>query len=638
MIENIQALSLGQVRVTDSFWSARQRLMTDVTVPYMEKILRDEVDGAEKSHAIHNFQMAAGDIQGAFYGMVFQDSDVYKWLEAVAYSLSLKPDQALEARADEVIDILARAQQSDGYLNTYFTIQEPENRWKNLLECHELYCAGHLFEAAAAYYEETGKRKLLDVAERFAEHIIDRFGADGEVGVPGHQEIEIGLMRLYYTTGKDAYCDMAKRFLDLRGQDPQYFRKHTPPHPGRQYGGYDIDPADTDYNQTFAPLREQNEARGHAVRCVYMLTAMVDVAAVDGDDELKAACERLWNNITNKQMYVTGAIGSTGHRESFTVDYDLPNDIAYGETCASVAMAFFAQRMLKVAPKGQYADVLELELYNGVLAGMQLDGQKYFYVNPLEVDPAVSGVVAGHKHVLCERPKWHACACCPPNLARLVTSLGKYLWSESHDTVYSHLFIGSEAETNHANIMLESAYPWEGKAVYTVYPRGNTPFTLAIHMPHYVPSYECRINGAICDGVMRDGYLYITRAWQSGDKVELIFDLTPRRIYANPRVRADAGRVALARGPIIYCFEGIDNGQPLSSLRLPRTAQIEEVPYDAQLLGGVVSLAAHGVREQWTEALYSSAPAAQEEHRLLAIPYYAWSNRGENQMCVWIRE
>ncbi|NLO85151.1 MAG: glycoside hydrolase family 127 protein [Clostridiales bacterium] len=638
MIDHIQALSLRQVKVTDSFWSARQQLITDVTVPYMEKILRDEVDGAEKSHAIHNFKMAAGDIQGEFYGMVFQDSDVYKWLEAVAYSLAVKPDQALETRADEMIDLIARAQQPDGYLNTYFIIQEPENRWKNLLECHELYCAGHLFEAAAAYYEETGKGKLLSVAERFASHIIDRFGVDGEVGVPGHQEVEIGLMRLYHTTGKQAYCDMAKRFLDVRGQDPDYFIVHTPPHPGRLYSGYDINPDDTNYNQSFAPVRDQKEARGHAVRCAYMLTAMADVAGVTDDHELKAACERLWSNITEKQMYLTGAIGSTGHRESFTVDFDLPNDMAYGETCASVAMAFFAQRMLNIQPKGQYADVLELELYNGMLAGMQLDGQRYFYVNPLEVDPAVSGVIPGHEHVLCERPKWHACACCPPNLARLITSLGKYLWSESEDTIYSHLFVGSEAQTAHAGITLSSEYPWQGKALYTLHPHVDTAFSLAVHIPSYVPKFVAKINGECIDGALRDGYLFISREWQDGDQVEITFDLKPRRIYANPQVRADAGRVALARGPIVYCFEGVDNGQPLSALRLPRTAQIEEVPYDAQFLGGAVSLTAQGLREQWAEALYSSVPSIEEEQKLQAIPYYAWSNRGENQMCVWIRE
>ena len=320
----------------------------------MEMILRDEVPGAERSHAIANFRMAAGEETGEFYGMVFQDSDVAKWLEAAAYSLALKPDAALSARVDDVVALIGRCQQPDGYLNTYFTVREPENRWKNLLECHELYCAGHLMEAAAALHEAAGKDALLDVCTRFADHICDRF--ERIEGIPGHQEIEIGLLRLYRATGSARYRDMALRFLNLRGQDPDWFKKHTPPHPGVHYGGYDIVPEDNLYNQSDVPVRQQTVARGHTVRQLYMLSAMADAAAETGDMTMFEACRRLFDDITQRQMYVTGAVGASAKHESFTADYDLPSDRCYGETCASVAMAFFAHQLLKNEPDGRYAD------------------------------------------------------------------------------------------------------------------------------------------------------------------------------------------------------------------------------------------------------------------------------------------
>ena len=623
MQRTIREVPLKRVTITDAFWSARQRLIADTAVPYMERTLRDEIPGAEKSHAIENFRIAAGEAQGDFYGMVFQDSDVAKWIETASYSLLVKPDPALEARLDRLIETIARAQGPDGYLNTYFTLREPDARWTNLLECHELYCAGHMIEAAVAHYEVTGKRNLLDVAVKLADHIVDRFLND--CAIPGHQEIEIGLMRLYRATGEAKYRDMAKRFLDLRGQDPDYFRKNTPEHPGVHYGGYDIDPDDTDYNQSYAPVREQREARGHAVRCMYMLTAMADVATATGDDTLLAACERLWENITRRQMYVTGGLGASAHHEAFLKDFELPNDTAYAETCASVAMAFFAQRMLNLVPDGRYADVLELELYNGALSGMQLDGARYFYVNPLEVDPEISGKAPGYEHVLPERQRWMACACCPPNLARLIASLGRYCWSESEDAVYAHLFIGSRAQTELADIELNTGYPWQGGAEYVLHPHTDAAFKLMIRIPGYLRAFCVRLNGAELAAKAESGYLAIERVWHEGDRVTLEFELEPRRIYADPRVKADAGCVALARGPFVYCFEGIDNPRPLGDLRLPREAKLE-MGEDSIL----------GVRTLRTTG--SACGEAGEEAALTAIPYYAWSNRGANAMRVWMRE
>lgn len=637
MSSTIRPLSPRAVRVTDGFFRTRQQLMTDVTIPYMEKILRDEVPGAKKSHALANFRMAAGEETGEFYGMVFQDSDVAKWLEAAAYSLMLKPDDELRRRVDETIALIGRAQQPDGYLNTYFTVKEPQNRWANLLECHELYCAGHMMEAACAFYEALSEDKLLHVAMKLADHIIDRFGEGKAEGISGHQEIEIGLMRMFRTTGKAAYRDMALRFLNLRGKDTGYFATHTPPQ-DIAYGGYPIDPYDNRYNQSDMPVREQTKARGHAVRCVYMLIAMADAAAAMGDGELRAACERMFENITQRQMYITGAVGSTAHHEAFTDDFDLPNDRGYGETCASVAMAIFAGKLLQLSPDGRYADLLERELYNGALAGMQLDGQSFFYVNPLEVTPGISGEVPGYEHVCAERPKWHACACCPPNLARLIVSLGKYLFSEDENAVYSHLFVGSTAHTRHADIALETGYPFIGTAAYTVTGVRSNAFTLAIHIPGYLKDYRLTVNGEAEDAPLAQGYLSIERAWRDGDCVEISFDLIPRRVYADPRVRDDAGKVALFRGPILYCFEGVDNGGHLSALRLPRTADLREMPFDEGRLHGIIAIAADGLRAETSDELYRENAPAETPAILRAIPYYAWGNRGVNAMSVWIRE
>ena len=624
-------IPLNKVRITDAFWSPRQRLMTDVTIPYMEKILRDEVPGAEKSHAISNFRMAAGEETGEFYGMVFQDSDVAKWLEAAAYSLALKPDKELEARVDDVVALIGRCQQPDGYLNTYFTVKEPENRWANLLECHELYCAGHMIEAGVALHEAAGKDELLHICIRLANHICDRFMQTE--GIPGHQEIEIGLMRLYHATGDVNYRDMALRFLDLRGQDPRWFEKHTPRHPGVHYGGYDIIAEDTAYNQSDVPVREQTVARGHAVRQLYMLTAMADVAADTGDEGMIAACDRVFDNITRKQMYITGAVGSTPHHESFTVDYDLPSDRCYGETCASVAMTFFAHNMLAIKPDGHYADLMELELYNAALAGMSLDGKRFFYVNPLTVDTSVSGIVPGYEHVLPQRPAWHACACCPPNLARLIASLGKYLWSEEDDTVYSHLFIGSEAETRHGRISMTSGYPWEGKVEYTIHDGGQ--FVLAIHVPQHAENMSLRVNGEEVPCVTLDGYCRVQRNWQPGDCVIAEFDMPVRRIHAHPRVRDAAGKVAIARGPLVYCIESTDQMAILSGIVLPEDAVIHTVESGAEAM---VLLHAEGLAQEVSDELYSVNTISTTPVQIRAIPYFSWGNRVQGNMQVWIRE
>lgn len=631
------SIDLNQTTLKDSFWTPYQKLVTETVLPYQEKILNDEIPEAEKSHALANFRIAAGLEEGEFYGMVFQDSDVAKWLEAVAYSLWVQPDEELEKRADEVISIIEKAQQEDGYLDTYFIIKEPEHRWMDLLEGHELYCMGHMMEAAAAYYEVTGKDALLKVAERMTDQICSVFGPDKRYGIPGHEEVEVGLMRMYQATGESKYRDMASFFIDARGTRPDFFREEFKK---RDFQVFGMDPDNKDYNQSFAPVREQKSAKGHAVRAVYLYRAMADLAAASGDESLYQACRNLWRDILEKKLYVTGAIGASGELESFSVDYDLPSDQAYAETCAQVGMVFWAKSMLNMEAKGEYADIMELCLYNSTISGMQMDGKHFFYVNPLEVNPGLSGEIFGMRHVLPERPGWYQCACCPPNLARLLLSLGKYCWSESENTIYSHLMIGQQAHLSHADIQVESGYPWKGNVSYRISPKDEREFCLAIHIPGYLKEGELvvKYNGEKQEAILRDGYLYMKRNWSEGDVVELEFPMNIRRLYGTVRVRDTIGQVALMRGPVVYCFEGADNGEQLQALLLPRDSRITEKEETEGLLKGCISLCMDGIRETDSPLLYSETPPKETAAVLKAIPYYLWGNRGLNQMRVWIRE
>ena len=632
-----KTISLKDVQIKDGFWKPMQDLIIDTVIPYQEKILNDEIPGVEKSHALANFRIAAGMENGEFYGMVFQDSDVAKWLEGVAYSLVVHPDAELEKRADEVIDTIEKAQQEDGYLNTYFTIKEPEHRWQNLQECHELYCAGHMMEAAVAYYDATGKDKLLKVMERMADHIDRRFGPDKITGIPGHQEVEIGLMRLYHTTGEERYCKLAEYFINERGKNPNFFYEESQKRGWTHFG---IDPKDTVYNQSFATVYDQKEAVGHSVRAVYMYTAMADIAGTTGDERLYQACSDLWKNMTEKRMYLTAGIGSTGELEAFTKDYDLPNDMVYAETCASIGLIFFAKQMLELEADGKYADVMERAFYNGTISGMQADGKRFFYVNPLEVNPGISGVVPGYKHVLPERPGWYACACCPPNLVRLITSLGKYVWDETDTTIYSHMFVGQNAELEKADIEVESSYPWEGKVTYHLHSKDEGEYTLAIHIPGYLKEICVKVNGELVNWKkqMKNGYLYLTRKWGES-QVELTFDLEVRKVYANKNVREDAGKTALMRGPFVYCFEGVDNGNDLQAMCISSDMQAETFVGETGVLKDKICVRVQGYEDQReSDTLYSEEKPDYQPRELTAIPYYLWGNRGINQMRVWMLE
>lgn len=643
-------MSLKDVDIQDHFWSEYIRLVREVVVPYQWEALNDRVPGAEPSHAIRNFRIAAGEEQGEFYGMVFQDSDVAKWLEAVGYLLETQPDPELEKVADEVIELIERAQHPDGYLNTYYTLKEPGNRWTDLCECHELYCAGHMIEAGVAYYQATGKRKLLNVVCRFADYIDTVFGDEpGKLrGYDGHQEIELALVKLYHATGQEKYLKLSQYFLDERGRDqePHYYDKEYEQRGKTVHWGNTFMIKEKAYSQAHMPVREQDQADGHAVRAVYMLTGMAEVAAETGDARLLDACRRLWRNIVDKRMYITGGIGSMAHGEAFSFDYDLPPDTAYAETCASIGLIFFAQRMLQLEPKSEYADVMERALYNTVVSGMSQDGKSFFYVNPLEVNPHACGKNKNYDHVKPVRQGWFGCACCPPNVARLLASLGSYIYTVKDDTIYTHLYVASELKASfrqgQVTLKMTSDYPQNGSVQFTVATAADTPFTLALRIPDWSDQATLTVNGTSVEleGNVVDGYVRVTRTWTSGDVVQLELSMPILRVKGHPLVRHTAGKVALQRGPFVYCLEEADNGDQLHLLELPREAKLE-VRKEEELLGGLQVIVAEGRRmlaRDWDGLYRHNSVWTAEPEIIRFIPYYAWANRGMGEMLVWVRE
>lgn len=633
---------LQKFTMNDSFIGRYERLVKEVVLPYQERALNDAIPNIEKSHCIENFKLAAeklktGTCSSEFYGMVFQDSDVAKWLEGAAYSLALFPDENLEKRCDEIIDLIGSAQHDDGYLNTYFTLKEPEQRWTNLLEAHELYCAGHMIEASVAYAQCTGKTKFLNIMMRMADHIYRHFIEDKAEGYPGHPEIELALMRLYDYTGEKKYLELAKHFVDVRGVDTEYFRKESEK---RTWSVWGVDGRDTEYYQCEAPVREQDKAVGHAVRAVYLYTGMAAVANETKDKDLAKACKRLWNNLTGSRMYVTGGIGSAYEGEAFTADYHLPNDTAYAETCASIGLIFFAKQMLNMEKDSKYADAMERALYNCVLAGMELDGTKFFYVNPLESLKGVSGKAKTHRHALPVRPGWFTCACCPPNVARLLPSLGNYAWDFEEGILYHHLFIGGELDLNQeagGRVVVNTGYPYDGKIQYRFLPTKDTMnLTLAIRLPFYSSKTVITYNHKEADYVVRNRYAYLSGNFSETDCVEVELDMSVKCIYANTKVSADTGKVAFSRGPLIYCAEETDNQEGVLNLRVKKGAEKTADLTSADKLQEVDAIVIRGYRAQGSEELYSFDAPGQQACSIKLIPYYAWANRGAGDMRVWI--
>ena len=638
-------LPLTGMQVTDRFFAPRIDLVRTQMLPYQWEALNDRLKDTEPSHCIENFRIAAGISRGEYHGMVFQDSDLYKWLEAVAYQLAVRPDLSLREAADSAIRLIGQAQTPEGYLNTYYQTHPDEKRFSNLQNNHELYCAGHLIEAAGAFAQAVGDTRLLDVARRYAD-LIDRvFGPEeGKLhGYPGHEIIEMALVRLFRLTGEERYLRLARYFIDQRGQAPLYFEEEA-----RRDGNRDFVWNETfmryQYYQAGKPVREQTEAEGHAVRAVYLYSGMADVAAETGDQTLFEACRTLFDNIVSRRMYITGAIGSTHVGEAFTYDYDLPNESVYAETCAQIGLCFFAQRMLNSEMDGRYADVIERALYNSVLSGMSLDAKRFFYVNPLEVVPEACEKDDRLRHVKPQRQKWFGCACCPPNLARFLGSLPSYAFSAGGDTLYMHLYIGGEVRVAlaHAEVHLsvESDYPWDGRVRLTVHTPGE--YGIAVRISGWCRGYELKVNGESVSSEPVRGYVSLNRVWREEDTVELNLKMPVTLMRANPAVRADTGKLCVVRGPLVYSLEEADNGKDLHLLRLPLQTAFE-VHDEPQLLGGIRTIRCNAFRRSKSFAegqLYAPVCGAEEmtETQLTWIPYFAWANREPGEMAVWIRE
>ena len=637
----VSALPLNQVRFTRGFLAERARLVRDVVIPYQWEALNDRVAGAEPSGCVHNFQVAAGEKPGKFYGLFWQDSDLAKWIEAAAYRLATHPDAALEAELDRLIATLAKAQGADGYLNTYFQLVEPQNRWANLRDCHELYVAGHMIEAGVAHFQATGKRTLLAVVSRLADLIDRTFGlGPGQIpGYCGHEEIELALVKLARATGEARYAKLAAYFIDQRGQSPNYLleetRRRADPLPWHMY----FDGLAT--LQAARPVRELTEPVGHAVRQMYLLAAMADLAREPGDASLLRSCHTLWNSLVSRHLYVTGGVGSEPYGEKFTEPFDLPPDRAYSETCAAIGVIFFARRMLELELRGEFADVMERALYNNVISGMSLDGTKFFYVNPLELIPAVAKRRYECHLVKTQRVGWFGCACCPPNVARLFASLADYAASLRPDGLALHLYAESDLRFTVAGgevkLAIRTDYPWTEEVALEVRPAAPVEFTLQLRIPGWCRGATLAINGQAQPVAPVNGYAVLRRVWHPGDQVMLTLPMPIERVRADPRVSTAAGKVALQRGPVVYCLEEPDNGADLAALSLPRTAALT-ARHDPALLGGCVVIEGQGVRVQPGRSLYTVTPPQTETRSLRAIPYGLWANRGEGEMRVWIQE
>ena len=660
---------IKNTEIRDEFWSRKQALVRKEVIPYQWEILNDRIPEAEASYCMHNFKAAGllnekmrkkGDAfeaprftyrgfavfpekredakEDEFYGFVFQDSDFYKWIEAVGYALMTGPDPVLEETADRAIDIVCAAQLPNGYLDTYYIINGMDKSFSDLRDHHELYCLGHLIEGAISYYQATGKEKLLKTAERYADYVASLFGTEeGKInGYPGHEIAEMALFALYDLTGEERYKNLAEYFINERGKEPNYFEKEHPDMKGKP--DY--------YHQAHIPVREQTEAVGHAVRAVYLYSGMADMARLTGDAALLNACEKLFDSIVNTKMYITGGIGATHLGESFSLPYDLPNDTAYSETCAAIGLVFFAERMLRIKADSKYADVMELALFNTVLSGMALDGKSFFYVNPLEVIPENCRKDERKTHVKPVRQKWFGCACCPPNIARLITSLGRYIYTEDENTLYTHLYVGSDTTKavngKPVSVSMESGFPNNGNVKIAVNGAEGSGFRLALRIPGWTNGkYRLDVTGA-SEKEEKDGYIYLGEFSESA-AIDISFDMIPRLMAADSRVAENNLKVAVTRGPIVYCMEGVDNGDKLRQIRIDKNVSFTE-EMSGEFGYDVVTLKADAKRiipsvsapKPFGELYGEFSSFEEKEISLRLIPYYLWANRGENEMSVYI--
>ena len=584
-VRMIDPVDFSKVRIEDDFF--RPRLDTHAAVTL--NVCIDQCEN--KTARVRNFEIGAGVKEGVFEGLVFDDSDLYKMIEGVSYSLWNKKNPELEAKMDYIIDCIAKTQLEDGYLMTYYILQDTSKRWTDM-DKHEMYCGGHLIEAAIAYYHATGKRTLLDVAIKYADHMKNRFGPGKKDWVPGHQEIELALVKLAYVTGNHDYIDFAQWLLEQRGHGKGTWRESS-----------------RGYYQDLKPVREQRTISGHAERARYMFTAMADVAAATSDAGYLQALDSLWNDVVYRHMYLTGGIGSSRHNEGFTEPYDLPNKEAYCETCASVGMVMWNQRMNLMSGDAKYVDIMERSMYNGALAGVSLKGDKFFYVNPLESD--------GTHH----RQYWYQTACCPSQISRFLPSIGGYIYAVSADDIYVNLYIGNQATFDFrgrpVTLRMSTAYPWEGNVKIEIDTRKPFEAGLKLRIPQWCENYRIRCNGQVVEMTPDRGYVTIARKWNAGDVVELDMELDIRVVAADPRVKADVGKRAIQRGPIVYCMEQVDNDN-YDQATITENMTFSS-KFDPNLLGGVVSITGEDSLQ-----------------RITLVPYYAWDNREAGKMKVWI--
>lgn len=556
---------------------------------------------------------------------IFWDSDVAKVLEGVANILALYPDAELEAEYDKIIDLIVSSQQSDGYLNSYYTTIEPENRWTKLWLNHELYCAGHLIEAAVAAYEQLGKTKLLDAVCRYADYIDTVFGPEEgkKRGCPGHQELELALVRLYHATKNEKYFKLAKFFIDERGKSPNYF--HTVENVAESY---------LVNMQAHKPVREQTEAVGHAVRAVYMYSGMADVAKISNDEELFKACETLFDNISKKRMYITGGVGSSFLGEVFTMDYDLQNgSLMYAESCAAMGLVRFASRMLNATGDGKYAEVVEKAIFNGVLSGISLSGDKFFYTNYLEVDDNTRIYNHGAK----ERQPWFSCSCCPTSFCRFLPETLQYVWSAGDDEIRLNIPIANTYRSAFGDIEVESCYPYDGKIKVNVKTSGK--FKLAVRIPQWCRKYTVSLNGSKVSDAPVQNYITFDREWQNGDIIDIDLDMPVAVMRANFKITNNMGRIALMRGPLVYACETVDNPDGIANMRIDSSQEFTLGKAEG-LSEGVVTICGKAYYEKSPaeDELYFSGDITVSEGRFTAIPYHLWQNRGAANMAVWIRE
>ena len=604
-------LPLNAVKISDPTFAARLEKCISVTIP-------SALEKCDETGRLAAFTLTwkPGDEKMPH---IFWDSDVAKVLEGVAYSLAISPNPELEKYYDELVDLIVSAQQPDGYLNTHFTVTEQDKRWSNLGVNHELYCAGHLMEAAVAAYELLGKRKFLDAMCRYADYIDSVFGdeKDGKrYGIPGHEEIELALVKLYRATGNRRYLNLAKYFIDARGQKPFFFRATI---------------WDPEVQQNYKPVREQEDATGHAVRALYLYCGMADVAAETGDEALLNACKKIFDSIANKRMYITGGVGSSFSNEAFTVDYDLPNDSrSYAESCASIALVLFSWRMLQITGEGKYADVMERAMFNGSIAGISLSGDEFFYSNYLEMNDNYMAYNSGNR----VRQKWFGCSCCPTSYCRYLTQLPQMLWSVNADHLRLNIPVQNTLSLPDKEIDVISNYPYDNKITVNI--RKDGDFKLSLRIPGFAGKYAVSLNGETVETTAEAGFISFERSWKNGDSISLELDMPFEFASAHRKVTMNRGKVALTRGPLVYCCENTDQKTDVSSLLFDLNTKFTVKKIDGLNYGEAVEF--DGFTEEIPgEELYSTRIPAISPCRITAIPYAIWQNRGETNMAVWFR-